>query len=48
MIEVTYPSGIKRWFHWINEKKQKGYFKKNGKIYAYPLPNNYSFQRKTA
>jgi hypothetical protein len=36
MIEVTYPSDVKRYFIWI--KGKYGYFRNGNKIFRYPLP----------
>ena len=41
LIEVIYPNGIKRWFHWINKETGFGYYKKKGKIYRYTIPEEY-------
>jgi len=36
MVKITYPSGKTCNFAWITKKY--GYFKRHGKIYRYPLP----------
>ena len=36
MIEIKYPSGIKRYFMWV--KGKYGYYRKGRKILRYPLP----------
>ena len=37
MVKVTYPSGVIRYFMWINSKY--GYYRKGKKILRYPLPD---------